>query len=109
MHELYNLKDLLLKELEEHGKSGNLTKASLDTIDKLAHAIKNLDKVIECGEGDTYSNARGRYSREGVYDLGHSYGYSRSNDNLRGQLYKLMEMASDEKTRDELRKMIDRI
>lgn len=109
MHELHNLKDMMIKELEDLGKSGNLSKTSLDTIDKLAHATKNLVKVIECCEEDAYSNARGRYSREGAYDIGHSYGYSRSNDNLRGQLYKLMEMSTDERTRDELRKFIDRI
>ena len=109
MHDLINLKEMLIKELEEHGKSGNLSKTSLDTIDKLAHATKNLAKVIECCEEDSYSNARGRYSREGVYDTRNSYGYSRSNDNLKGQLYKMMEMSSDERTRDELRRFIDRI
>lgn len=116
MHDLTNLKDMLVKELEEFGKSGNISKTSLDTIDKLAHATKNLAKVIECcEEEESYSNARGRYSREGAYDvtrsygMDNSYGYSRSNDNLRGQLYKLMETATDERTRDELRKFIDRI
>ena len=112
MHELNNLKDMLVKELEEFGKSGNLSKTSLDTIDKLAHATKNLAKVIECCEEDKYSNAMGRYSREGVYEPGHSYrdiGYSRSDDNLRGQLYKLMEMSTDKRTREELRSLIDRI
>lgn len=115
MHELNNLKDMMIKELEDYGKSGNLSKTSLDAIDKLAHATKNLAKVIECCEEESYSNARGRYSREGAYDTGrsygmeNSYGYSRSNDNLRGQLYKLMEMSTDERTRDELRKFIDRI
>lgn len=112
MHDLKNLKEMLVKELEEFGKSGNLSKASLDTIDKLAHATKNLAKVIESCEEEEYSNAMGRYSREGAYDTTRSYrdmGYSHSNDNLRGQLYKLMEMSTDERTRDELRKFIDRI
>lgn len=109
MHDLINLKEMLIKELEALGKSGNLSKTSLDTIDKLAHATKNLAKVIECCEQDSYSNVRDRYSREGAYDMGNSYGYSRSNDNLKGQLYKMMEMSSDERTRDELRRFIDRI
>ena len=104
MHDLYNLKEMLVKELEEFGKSGNLSKTSLDTIDKLAHATKNVAKVIECCEEDKYSNAMGRYSRDG-----YNTGYSRSNDNLRGQLYKLMEMAADERSRNELRSLIDRI
>ncbi len=114
MHELYKLKDMLVKELEEYGKSGNLTKTSLDMIDKMAHATKNISKVIEmCESDETYSNAsRGSYSREMGYsrnDRSYSDGYSGSNDNLKGQLYKLMEMASDERTRTELRHFIDRI
>ena len=112
MHDLENLKEMLIKELEEFGKSGNLSKASLETIDKLAHAAKNVCKVIDSCEEEKYSNAIGRYSREGVYEPGHTYrdmGYSRSDDNLRGQLYKMMEMSSDEATRDKLRRFIDSI
>lgn len=113
MHDLYKLKDMLVKELEEYGKSGNLTKTSLDMVDKMAHATKNLSKVIEmCESEESYSNARNSYARDMGYSRdGRSYttGYSGSNDNLRGQLYKLMEMATDERTRNELRQFIDRI
>lgn len=115
MHDLYNLKTMLVKELEEHGKSGNLTKTSLDSIDKLAHAAKNVCKIIECCESDEYSNAMGNrsYARSNMErsyaDRSYADGYSRSNDNLRGQLYRLMEMSTDERTRDELREFIDRI
>ena len=48
MHAIYELKDMLCKELEEYGEKGELTTGSLDVIDKLAHTIKNLDKIIEC-------------------------------------------------------------
>lgn len=115
MHDLYNLKTMLVKELEEHGKSGNLTKTSLDTIDKLAHAAKNVCKVIEACESDEYSNAMGSrsYARS---DSGRSYadrsysdGYSRSDDNVRGQIYRLVETTSDPRTRDELKRIIDRM
>lgn len=108
MHELNSLKDMLVKELEEFGKSGQLSKASLDTIDKLAHATKNLVKVIECCEADEYSHRMGRSYAERGYsyrDGEHSY----ANDNLRGQLYKLMESSNDERTRDKLREFIDRV
>lgn len=46
MNELHELKEMLCKELKEYG-SKELSAGSLDTIDKLAHAVKNLDKVIE--------------------------------------------------------------
>ena len=64
MHELYELKEMLCKELEEIGGKGELTAGSLETVDTLAHALKNLDKIIEIKE-DGYSS---RY-----YDGDHSY------------------------------------
>ena len=81
MHEIYELKDKLCEELEEYGKK-DLSAGSLDIVDKLAHTIKNLDKIIETyeEEGGDYSgrsyddgmggrsyarDARGRYSRDG--------------------------------------------
>lgn len=109
MHELGNLKTMLVKELEEFGKTGNISKASLETIDKLAHAAKNVCKVIDSCEEEKYSNAMGRYSRENrSYGEGNSYGYSGSND-IKGQLYRMMDTVSDERTREELRRFIDRI
>ena len=81
MHEIYELKDKLCEELEEYGKK-DLSAGSLDIVDKLAHTIKNLDKIIETyeEEGGDYSGrsyddgmggrsyargGRGGYSREG--------------------------------------------
>lgn len=73
MHDLYRLKENLVKELEELGKQ-DLSKSSLDTVDKLAHAAKNVAKVIECCEEDEYSNAMGGgYSRRANYSRGMSY------------------------------------
>ena len=106
MHDLKNLKDMLVKELEEFGKNGTLSKASLDNIDKLAHATKNVIKVIECCEQDEYSHRMGR-----SYSDGRSYrndGYSYGN-NPKGELYRLIETTSDERTKDELRRILDRI
>lgn len=109
MHDLYNLKSMLVKELEAFGKNGALSKTSLDTIDKLAHATKNVVKVIECCEADEYSNSMGRSYADRSYG-GRSYerGYSTSND-LKNQLYRMMETAGDDRTRDELRRLIDRM
>ena len=55
MKDLYNLKESLINELSDYGKKGGLTASSLDIIDKLAHAAKNVSKVIECCESDEYS------------------------------------------------------
>ena len=70
MHELYKLKDDLVKELETLGKQG-VSKSNIEMVDKLAHAAKNVGKVIECCEDEKYSN-RG-YSRRMSYADGRSY------------------------------------
>lgn len=64
MHELYELKSMLCKKLEEYGRKGEITASTLDVIDKLAHAVKNIGKVIEMDEESEYS---------GNYDGGRSY------------------------------------
>ena len=131
MHEIIKLKEMLCKELEEYGSKGELSAGTLDIVDKLAHTIKNLDKIIEVYEedegsyydGGSYevgdrSSARGRMSR-GMY--GGSYargrnarrdsrgrysneGYSRNSD-ISDRLRDLMEDAPDEKTRQEIHKL----
>lgn len=87
MHELYELKEMLCKELEEIGGKGELTAGSLDTVDKLAHALKNIDKVIEVKEEEGYSMADGSYARgrsnarrdnRGRYSSDGRGGYSRN-------------------------------
>lgn len=132
MHKLYNLKDKLIKELEEYG-SRDISSGTLDVVDKLAHAAKNVGKVIECCEDEEYSNAYyydeepshsnytyvrpdGSYSRDG---MSHARGrgakrdsmgrYSRASEDMRHELRELMEKATDEHTKNEIRKLMDRM
>lgn len=76
MHGIYELKEMLCKELEEYGSKGELTAGSLEIVDKLAHAVKNLDKIIKAYEEEEgeYSERggsyRGGYSREGTQGNG---------------------------------------
>ena len=134
MHKLYKLKDALVKELEDY--SDGVTKANLDVIDKLAHAAKNVGKVIECCEDEEYSNrgySRGRgmsYRDEGMdyvrpdgsyRDGGASYARGRgagakrdsmgrySRSDMSEELRTLMDKAPDEHTREELRRIMDRM
>ena len=55
MKELYELKEKLCDELKAYSKR-EMSSGSLDVIDKLAHAIKNIDKIIENYDGNGYSN-----------------------------------------------------
>lgn len=69
MHELYELKEKLLQELEEYGRK-ELSTGTLDVVDKLSHAIKNICKIIEMKEDEEYSGTMmggmgGSYARGG--------------------------------------------
>lgn len=122
MHGIYELKDMLCKELEEYGEKGELTTGSLDVIDKLAHTIKNLDKIIECHEEEGYS---GNYPYGGSYARGGRGGtrggsyarnrrrdamgrYSRAEDGMQdllAEMHELMPMLSEDKRREAQRFM----
>ena len=118
MHMLYELKDKLCNELKEYGKKDVLDVSSLEVIDKLAHAIKNICKIIEFyenEENDEYSygmmprmprvsygrhrDSIGRYSsRDG--------GYSGS-DNFRMDMQELMQKAPNERVRQQMMDMLN--
>jgi hypothetical protein len=125
MHKLYELKDMLCKELEKYGSKNELTAGSLDVVDKLAHAVKNIDKILEADGGEysgdsmpymrggnrSYARGRGqnarrdalgRYSREG------SYGYSMAGD-MAVELRELMQDAPDAQTRQDIQRIVDRL
>lgn len=139
MHAIYDLKEMLCKELEEYGKKGELSAGTLEIVDKLAHTIKNLDKIIEAYEEEEYSsrggsyeggsyNNGGMYSRGGSYGYGGSYargrgrnarrdsmgrysregGYSRAGEMV-DQLRMLMEEAPDDRTRQEIQRLVTKM
>ena len=56
MHNLVRLRDMLIKELEAFGESNSLSKASLSTIDTLAHATKNVIKIMDGCPPDDYNH-----------------------------------------------------
>jgi hypothetical protein len=129
MHKLYELKDMLCKELEKYGSKSELTAGSLDVVDKLAHAVKNIDKILESYDGE-YSNARGgrSYARGGNQGgrsnamMGGSYaqrrdsrgrysreaGYSMAGDEMAMELRELMADAPNE-IRMDIQRIIDKV
>lgn len=132
MHKLEELKEMLCKELEEYGERDNLDVGGLDVVDKLAHAVKNINKIIE-SDDESYSG-RGRsyrYDRSYDYDDGRSYdsrpmrGYDGrsmrgrknakrdamgrySGTDITTDLRRLIDEAPDEQTRMELERMMQR-
>lgn len=130
MDELYKLKKMLCDELEEYGRKGDMTTGSLDIVDKLAHAIKNLDKIIEAYDesegrsydggsydGGSYRNSyrrsynsyRNSYARKrdsrGRYSRDYSRDYSRNADAIE-QLRDMMDEMPDQHMRSELQKIV---
>lgn len=129
MDKLYKLKDTLCEELEQYGSREKLDVGGLDIVDKLAHAIKNIDKIIEADEGysgryddgmsytdgmDGRSYARGRSNVRrdsmGRYSSRrYSYGYSRAAEDMADQLRQMMADAPDESTRKDLERLVQKI
>lgn len=138
MDELYELKEMLCEELKQYGEK-DLTAGSLEVVDKLAHTIKNLDKIMEeyddgysmegsyADGGGGMSSRANRGTYRGSYRGGNSYNtqnsmarrrdsmgrYSSrrrySRDGLADKLRELMEEAPDEQTKQEIRKLADKM
>lgn len=123
MDSLYELKDMLMDELEKCTEKGELSAGSLDIIDKLTHSVKSIDTIIAMEEAgysnDDYSgnysyargrrnvrrDSRGRYSRDAYNRYSHR-GYSRDNKELVEQLKDLEMNVTDENTKSMIRKFI---
>ena len=116
------LRDNLCRELDEIAGKGELSAGDLETVDKLTHTLKNLDKIMMGGEysnaGDWY--AMGNYGQEsyrGDYRDGMSYRgrkrdsmgrYSRADakDDMADKLRRMMDDAPDSRTREALEKAL---
>lgn len=88
MHELYELKDRLMKELNEYGQK-ELSAGSLEVVDKLAHSIKNICKIIEAyemeEEGQSMRDGQGGGNRYSYDRGGRSYTYEGNGSYARGR------------------------
>ena len=113
MHRLHALKDELIDELCEYGEHG-VTKENLHEIDTLAHAAKNVCKIIDhCEEdsGGRYYGRRGK-ARMGWYisrdegtaepePTGHAH-----NEQVIGTLENYLRTDADERTKGRIRELI---
>ena len=111
------LRESLCRELDEIAEKGELSAGDLDTVDKLTHTLKNLDKIMMGGEysnaGDWY--AMGNYGERPGYRDSVSYRgrkrdsmgrYSRSDarEDMAEKLRRMVDDAPDSRTRDALEK-----
>ena len=116
MKELYELKEKLCNELKNYSKK-EMSSVSLEVIDKLAHTIKNLDRIIEnyddgySGNYGSYENrrdmsyARGRDSRGRYMTRDNDYS---NDDRMISELRMMMDNAPDERTKQEFKRFINK-
>lgn len=136
--ELYELREMLMEELDKISSKGELTAGSLDTVDKLTHSIKSIDTICAMEEASDYSyydgnsyargrgsnanrDSRGRYSSDGGnmrsmrysrrgYSRAYGGGYSGDDkEQLVDNLKELMNEATDERSRMAIHKAIKQL
>ena len=129
MHDYEKLKGMLCNELEQITRKGELTAGSLDTVDKLTHAIKSVATIMAMEDEyeDGYSRAdgdhmtsgrrysyagRGRGARRdsmGRYTSRGGYSYDDARDDMVKELRELMNDAPDEQTKKEFQRFISKM
>ena len=133
MHKIHKLKEMLCEQLEDYADR-ELSPTTLQYIDTLAHAVKNIDKIIECEEGGEYSmnsmygrNMRRSYdgeSNRGYSDGGYYYDdgmstrrgrgangrfVSRDGNEMARKLREMMNDAPNDNLRQELQRLMDKV
>lgn len=137
MHKLYELKDKLMKELEEYADNGKFSKDDVEAIKYTASAIDHICNVVE-REDEEYSNmypyayeggsgsyarggnrgggrsgsyARGRMNarRDSMGRYSREGGYSRAGEDIAEQLRDMMSDAPDERIRMEIEKLANKV
>ncbi len=132
MQTMYELREMLCKELDDLVRKGNLGTGDLDIVHKLTDTIKNIDKIDKL-EDEGYSRgmdySRSRYSRDGnweadmrgTYGRGSSYErqgthyvrghYSRDGGKsaMRRQLQEMLDEADNDSIRNAIQRCMDAV
>ena len=132
MQSMYELREMLCRELDELTRKGELGAGDLDIAHKLTDTIKNIDKIDRL-ENEGYSRgmdySRGRYSRDGnweadmrgTYGRGNSYErqgthyvrghYSRAEGKsaMRRQLQEMLDEADNDTIRSAIQRCMDAV
>nr|DAF81424.1 MAG TPA: hypothetical protein [Caudoviricetes sp.] len=126
MKAMYDLRDMLCKELDEITRKGELGAGDLDIAYKLVGTVKNIDKIEMMEDDGGYSR---RYSRDGNWeaDMRGNYGrdssyarrgthyvrghYSRDSgkDNMKRQLQEMLDEADDDTLRRAIQRCMDAV
>jgi len=108
MHKLHDLKDMLVRDLCEYAERSQLDRNDIAEVDTLAHATKNLCKIIrdlddgysgDSPDGTVYRGYTGRRDSMGRY--------SRSGS-LADEIRAMMDNIPDDRTRQALQRLANR-
>lgn len=88
MHELYELKEKLIKELEDYAQNGKFSKEDVESIKYMASAVDHLCNIMEGAEEYSQRDGYGRnytYERMGNRGGGSYRSYEGGNSYARGR------------------------
>lgn len=118
MNAMYDIRDMLCKELDEIARKGEMSAGDLEAVHKLTDTIKNIDKIkmYEDGGysrgGDWEADMRGTYGRGSSYrgrrrDSMGRYSRTDAREHMRDQLEDMMRDADDDRTRDAIHRCME--
>ncbi len=85
MHELYDLKEKLVKELEDYAQNGKFSKEDVESIKYMASAVDHLCNIVERADEDSYSRNYSYERSRRLYD-GRSYARGRGRNARRDSM-----------------------
>lgn len=136
MHKLYDLKEKLIRELEDYSQNGKYSKEDVELIKYMASAVDHICNICADAEEDEYSGAMGGSYADGTDNvpynggsyryMGRSYargrnnarrdsmgrysgrGYSRA-EGMVQELRDLMQDAPNDQVRHDLQRLVDKV
>lgn len=132
MHKLYELKEKLMRELEDYADNGKFSKEDVEAIKYTASAIDHICNIVDGEEGEYNEAMDGRYAdgmggsyarrgrssyagrnRRGTNQYGaygsYARGYSRASEDLAEQLRNVMADAPNDKIRMEIERLANKV
>lgn len=126
MHKLYELKDKLMKELEEYADNGKFSKDDVEAIKYTASAIDHICNIMEDGDEEyssmypyAYEGGGNRSYARGMRNSSYARGrnvrrdamgrYSRAGEDIAEQLRGMMTDAPNEHIRMEIERLANKV
>ena len=122
MHKLYELKEKLMRELEDYSENGKFSKEDVEAIKYITSSIDHICNIVEGEEGEysnTYGGDMGRSyaGRDGRSYAGrrnarrdsmgrYSRGYSMAEDDFRMGFEDLLNTAPNERIKAKMREIM---